>query len=99
MDHIERLSPAISIEQKSTPHNPCSTVGSRLAPFSNACTFKERRSVPRPHRRLLTTRFRHEAQYVAGFFVELVSFGFQRDRLFYRVEKVIVAGARAQQRS
>ncbi len=27
MDHIEGLSPAISIEQKSTSHNPRSTVG------------------------------------------------------------------------
>lgn len=27
VDHIEGLSPAISIEQKSTSHNPCSTVG------------------------------------------------------------------------
>ena len=28
IDHIEGLSPAISIEQKSTSHNPRSTVGS-----------------------------------------------------------------------
>ena len=27
VDHIEGLSPAISIEQKSTSHNPRSTVG------------------------------------------------------------------------
>ena len=27
VDHIEGLSPAISIEQKTTSHNPCSTVG------------------------------------------------------------------------
>ena len=51
VDHIEGLSPAISIEQKSTSHNPRSTVGTiteiydYLAPF--VCS-RRRASMPRP---------------------------------------------------
>jgi hypothetical protein len=36
VDHIDGLSPAISIEQKSTSHNPRSTVGTMLAARRNS---------------------------------------------------------------
>ncbi len=41
VDVIEGLSPAISIEQKATSHNPRSTVGSRIAP-TTTCLCKRK---------------------------------------------------------
>ena len=47
MDHIEGLSPAISIEQKSTSHNPRSTVGTITEIFDHLRLLMARLGTPR----------------------------------------------------
>ncbi len=65
IDHIEGLSPAISIEQKSTSHNPRSTVGTITEIYDylrlcgrawelRAAPIMANRSKPRPSARWLT---------------------------------------------
>ncbi|HSR65632.1 MAG TPA: excinuclease ABC subunit UvrA [Xanthomonadaceae bacterium] len=47
VDHIEGLSPAISIEQKSTSHNPRSTVGTITEIYDNLRLLYARVGIPR----------------------------------------------------
>ena len=50
VDHIEGLSPAISIEQKSTSHNPRSTVGTITEIYDYLRLLFARAGTPRPPR-------------------------------------------------
>lgn len=52
VDHIEGLSPAISIEQKSTSHNPRSTVAP-LPKFTTICACCTRASASRAARTMM----------------------------------------------
>src|ERR1044072_3717236 len=47
VDHIEGLSPAISIEQKSTSHNPRSTVGTVTEIYDSLRLLYARAGIPR----------------------------------------------------
>jgi excinuclease ABC subunit A len=64
VDHIEGLSPAISIEQKSTSHNPRSTVGTVTEIYDYLRLLYARAGIPRcPDHGISISRRRRSARW------------------------------------